>query len=96
METIKIKARLMKRQEPSFVTKAREQLNVQKQVQSRLKNGDLYDMKELERSIFDEDYYMREIQRFQDAQYLERQKYWSTEEGQARIMEMKYGSEKTR
>ncbi|HDR7260263.1 TPA: hypothetical protein QCX12_003986 [Bacillus paranthracis] len=90
MEIITIKTKLMKRQETAFVTKAREQRKAQKQVRGRLKKGDLYDMKELEKTIFDEDYYMREIQRFRDEQYLEKQKYWATEEGQARIMEMKY------
>ena len=66
MKTIKIKARLMERKESPYILKLREELKAQKHVQSRLKNGDLYDMKELEKAIFDDDYYMREIQRFRD------------------------------
>ncbi|HDR3650353.1 TPA: hypothetical protein QCO08_002619 [Bacillus anthracis] len=78
---------------PEHVVKLREMIAEEKAVRSRLKKGDLYDIKELEKVIFDEEYYMREIQRFRDKQYLEKQKYWATEEGQARIMEMKYDNE---
>ncbi|MCC2536569.1 hypothetical protein [Bacillus paranthracis] len=78
---------------PEHVVKLREMIAEEKAVRSRLKKGDLYDMKELEKVIFDEEYYMREIQRLRDEQYLEKQKYWVTEEGQARIMEMKYDNE---
>lgn len=56
----------MERKESPYILKLREELKAQKHVQSRLKNGDLYDMKELEKAIFDDDYYMREIQRFRD------------------------------
>ncbi|HFJ9299706.1 hypothetical protein Q0N71_06095 [Bacillus thuringiensis] len=93
MEIKKITIKLKKKVWPEYVVKLREMIAEEKAVRSRLKKGDLYDMKELQRSIFDEDYYMREIQRFQEEQYLERQRYWSTEEGQARIMEVKYGNE---
>lgn len=93
MEIKKLTIKLKKKGWPEYVVKLREMIAEEKAVRSRLKKGDLYDMKELERSIFDEDYYMREIQRFQDEQYLKRQRYWSTEEGQARITEMEYGNE---
>ncbi|HDR7770400.1 TPA: hypothetical protein QCY13_001637 [Bacillus paranthracis] len=96
MEIKKITIKPKKKNWPEYVVKLREVIAEEKVVRSRLKKGDLYDMKELEKVIFDEDYYMREIQRFRDEQYLEKQKYWSSEEGQARIMEMKYGSENTR
>ncbi|MDK7419263.1 hypothetical protein OWP16_04585 [Bacillus paranthracis] len=78
----KIQVKLMKRKEPPYVTKARELRKAENHVQSRLKNGDLYNMKELEKAIFDDDYLAREIQSFRDQQYTERLKYLLTPEGQ--------------
>ncbi|MED1565338.1 hypothetical protein [Bacillus paramycoides] len=66
---------------------------VVKQAQSKL--IDL--IKILEPDTFENNYgwakVEKEIQQFRDRKYLEKQKYWASEEGQERIMEMKYGNE---
>lgn len=85
----KIQVKLMKRKEPLYVTKARELRKAENHVQGRLKNGDLYNMKELEKAIFDDDYYTREIQSFHDHQYIERLKYLATPEGQMNAQQNK-------
>lgn len=79
----------MKRKESPYVTKLRELRNAEKHVQGRLKNGDLYDMKELAKTIFDDGYLEREIQSYHDNQYLLRLRYLSTPEGKMDIQQNK-------
>lgn len=87
MKTIIIKVPYKERQEPEFITKLREDIKVRKAVESRLKKGDLYDMKELEKVLFDENYYEREIRRFKQNQQIEKIRYLATPEGQTEAIE---------
>ncbi|RXY98557.1 hypothetical protein [Fictibacillus sp. S7] len=90
MEVTTIKYKHKKREWPDYIIKARQERKEQKEMEGRLKNGDLYDMKELERRIYTPDYYMKERQSYRDAKYLERLKYYKTPEGQMREQEIKY------
>lgn len=87
MGVIQIKMSLKERKEPAFLIKLREDIEARKAVQSRLKKGDLYDMKELEKSLFDDKYYEREIENFKRNQEIEKIRYYSTPEGQTVAIE---------
>lgn len=87
MGTIHIKMSLKERKEPAFLIKLREGREARKAVQSRLKKGDLYDMMELEKSLFDEKYYEREIRRYRELKEIEKIRYNSSPEGQTRAIE---------
>ena len=95
MQTIKIKIKPKQRHETPYIIKARELINKQKEDQSRLKNGDLYDLNALANKLglTDPDYewkqVQKEIQQYKDHQIMQRQKYWSSGEGLSRLAEMK-------
>lgn len=95
MEVEKITIHSKQRKETPYIIKARELMIKRKEEQSRLKNGDLYDLNALadKLGLTDPDYDWKqlqiEIQQYKDHQTMQRQKYWTSGEGQSRLAEMK-------